>query len=208
MELEKIQFITHYNSKYNYLESALIALEGGIRFIQLRMKNSKHEEVIKVGKELKEECKKYNAQLIVDDYADLVNEIGIDGVHLGLKDMPINIARERLDNEKIIGGTANSFEEVLMQYNLGANYIGVGPFNHTTTKEHLSKILGLKGYDDIIEKCKKKNINVPIYAIGGIRLNDLEALKQTGVYGVAISSLILESPNPIETTKEIINIWR
>lgn len=208
MELEKIQFITHQNSKYNYLESALLALEGGIRFIQLRMKNSKTEEIIKVGKELKEECKKYNAQLIIDDYVDFVDEIGIDGVHLGLNDMPINIARESLGKEKIIGGTANTYEDVQMQYNLEANYVGVGPFTNTTTKEKLSPILGLKGYEDIIEKCKRNNINIPIYAIGGIRLNDLEALKQTGVYGIAISSLILESPNPIGTIKEIKNIWR
>jgi thiamine-phosphate pyrophosphorylase len=207
MELEKIQFITHQNSKYNYLDSALLALEGGIRFIQLRMKNSKHEEVIKVGKVLKEECKKYDAQLIIDDYVDLVNEIGACGVHLGLKDMPIDIARKRLDKEKIIGGTANCFEDVLMQYKLGAEYIGVGPFTHTTTKQNLSKILGLQGYEDIIEKCKKNNINIPIYAIGGIRLNDLEAIKQIGVYGLAISSIILESPSPLETIKEIIHIW-
>lgn len=208
MELEKIQFITHQNSKYNYLDSALLALEGGIRFIQLRMKNSKHEEVIKVGKVLKEECKKYDAQLIIDDYVDLVNEIGVDGVHLGLKDMPINIARERLNKEKIIGGTANCFEDVLMQYKLGADYIGVGPFNYTTTKLHLSKILGVQGYKVVNEKCKKNNINIPIYAIGGIRLNDLEELKQTGVYGIAISSLILESSNPLEAIKEIKRIWQ
>lgn len=208
MKLEKIQFITHQNSRYNYLDSALLALEGGIRFIQLRMKEANKEELISTGQKLKKECDKYGATLIIDDYVDWVNEIGSAGVHLGLKDEPIDLAREKLGKEKIIGGTANSFEDVMKQYSLGADYIGVGPFTHTTTKKNLSKILGLKGYEDILENCKRNNINIPIYAIGGIRLNDLEGLKQAGVFGVAISSLIIDSPNPVETAKEIINIWK
>lgn len=208
MKLEKIQFITHRNSNYDYLDSALLALEGGIRFIQLRMKDATKEEFVRVGTRLKKECEKYGATLIIDDYVNLVREIGLDGVHLGLMDEPINIAREKLGKEKIIGGTANRFEDVMLQYSLGADYVGVGPFAHTTTKEKLSNILGLKGYEDILEKCKINNINIPIYAIGGIRLSDLEGLKQAGVYGIAISSLILESSSPIETTKEIVKIWK
>lgn len=208
MKLEKVQFITHRNHKYDYLDSALLALEGGIRFIQLRMKDASKEEIIKVGKALKLKCNKYGATLIIDDYVNLASELDFDGVHLGLLDMPVNIAKKELGNEKIVGGTANTYEDLLLQYNLGANYIGVGPFSHTTTKEKLSNILGLRGYEEILENCKKNGINIPIYAIGGIRLNDLEDLKQRGVYGIAISSLILDSPSPTQTAKEIIRIWK
>lgn len=208
MNLDNIQFITHQNSKYNYLDSALLALEGGIRFIQLRIKNKTENEIVLIGKELKSLCDKYNARLIIDDYVELVNEIGACGVHLGKNDMPINKAREILGKDKIIGGTANCFEDILIHYNNGADYIGLGPFRFTTTKEKLSPILGLSGYDKIINECKKNNINIPIYAIGGIRLDDLKSLKNTNVFGLAISSIILDSSNPIETTKEIINNWK
>jgi len=208
MNLDNIQFITHQNSKYNYLDSAFLALEGGIRFIQLRIKNKTENEIILIGKELKTLCDKYNARLIIDDYVELVNEIGACGVHLGLNDMPIKQAREILGKNKIIGGTANCFEDILNHYNNGADYIGLGPFRFTTTKEKLSPILGLNGYDKIISECKKNNINIPIYAIGGIRLDDLKSLKSTNVFGLAISSIILDSSNPVETTKEIINNWK
>lgn len=205
MKLEKIQFITHQNSKYNYLESAILALENGIRFIQLRMKNASKEDIVSIGKIIRKECDKYNAILIIDDYVELVSEIGADGVHLGKMDMAIDKAREILGENKIIGGTANRFEDILLHYNKGANYIGLGPFRFTNTKEVLSPILGLGGYKEIIDKCKEKNINIPIYAIGGIRLEDLYSIKEIGVYGIAISSIILDSDNPAFTTRKILD---
>ncbi|MFA6806183.1 MAG: thiamine phosphate synthase [Bacteroidales bacterium] len=203
MKLEKIQFITHNNSNYNYLESAILALESGIRFIQLRMKNSTIDDIKTIGKKIKIECDKYNATLIIDDYVELVNEIGADGVHLGKEDMPIAEARKILGNNKIIGGTANVFEDILKHYKDGADYIGLGPLRFTSTKQGLSPILGLEGYKNIIFKCKNENINIPIYAIGGIKPEDIRDLFSIGVYGIAISSLVLESENPIKTIKEI-----
>ena len=103
---------------------------------------------------------------------------------------------------------AGSMESLIAAINNGADYIGLGPFRFTTTKDNLSPILGIDGYDRIIKECKKNNINIPIYAIGGIRLDDLKSLKNTNVFGLAISSIILDSSNPIETTKEIINNWK
>lgn len=203
MKLEKIQFITHYNSKYNYLESAIMALESGVRFVQLRMKDASIDELLIMGKLIKKECDKYNATFIIDDYVELVNEIGANGVHLGKEDMPIREARKILGKDKIIGGTANTYEDIVKHYKDGADYIGLGPLRFTNTKQGLSPILGLDGYKDIINKCKANNIDIPIYAIGGIRLEDIEGLQSTGVYGLAISSLILESEDPSKTIKEI-----
>ncbi len=203
MKLEKIQFITHYNSKYNYLESAIMALESGVRFVQLRMKDASIDELLIMGKLIKKECDKYNALFIIDDYVELVNEIGANGVHLGKEDMPIREARKILGKDKIIGGTTNTYEDIVKHYKDGADYIGLGPLRFTNTKQGLSPILGLDGYKDIINKCKANNIDIPIYAIGGIRLEDIEGLQSTGVYGLAISSLILESEDPSKTIKEI-----
>ncbi len=116
MKLEKIQFITHYNSKYNYLESAIMALESGVRFVQLRMKDASIDELLIMGKLIKKEWDKYNATFNIDDYVELVNEIGANGVHLGKEDMPIREARKILGKDKIIGGTANTYEDIVKHY--------------------------------------------------------------------------------------------
>lgn len=203
MKLEKIQFITHSNSNIDYFQSAVLALKGGLRFIQLRMKDSNREELISTGKRIKEECDKYNSLFILDDHVELVNEIGANGVHLGKEDMPIKEARKILGKDKIIGGTANNFEDIVKHYNDGADYIGLGPLRYTNTKKKLSPVLGFEGYRNIIEKCKTQGIDIPIYAIGGIRIEDIEGLKRIGVFGIAISSLILESEDSETTINEI-----
>ena len=203
MKLEKVQFITHSNSNIDYFQSAVLALKGGLRFIQLRMKDSNREELISTGKRIKEECDKYNSLFILDDHVELVNEIGANGVHLGKEDMPIKEARKILGKNKIIGGTANNFEDIVKHYNDGADYIGLGPLRYTNTKKKLSPILGFEGYREIIEKCKTQGIDIPIYAIGGIRIEDIEGLKRIGVFGIAISSLILESEDSETTINEI-----
>lgn len=203
MKLEKVQFITHSNSNIDYFQSAVLALKGGLRFIQLRMKDSNREELISTGKRIKEECDKYNSLFILDDHVELVNEIGANGVHLGKEDMPIKKARKILGKDKIIGGTANNFEDIVKHFNDGADYIGLGPLRYTNTKKKLSPILGFEGYREIIEKCKTQGIDIPIYAIGGIRIEDIEELKRIGVFGIAISSLILESEDSETTINEI-----
>lgn len=203
MKLEKVQFITHSNYNIDYFQSAVLALKGGLRFIQLRMKDSNREELISTGKRIKEECDKYNSLFILDDHVELVNEIGANGVHLGKEDMPIKEARKILGKDKIIGGTANNFEDIVKHFNDGADYIGLGPLRYTNTKKKLSPVLGFEGYRNIIEKCKTQGIDIPIYAIGGIRIEDIEELKQIGIFGIAISSLILESKNSETTINEI-----
>ena len=119
-----VQFITHYTEKYSYLDSVRIALEGGCRWIQLRMKDASDNEVRPIAYKVKEWCKIMNVTFIIDDRVELVKEVGADGVHLGKNDMPIAEARKILGDDFIIGGTANTFEDVKAHYEAGANYIG------------------------------------------------------------------------------------
>ena len=141
-----IQFITHYTERYSYSDAARIALEGGCRWVQLRMKDTPVEVIKPVALEVQALCRQYGATFIVDDHVELAKELHADGVHLGKKDMPIADARLMLGEEYIIGGTANTFEDVLQHYKDGADYIGCGPFRYTVTKKNLSPILGLEGY--------------------------------------------------------------
>ena len=206
-----VQFITHYTKRYSYLDSVRIALEGGCRWIQLRMKEASPEDILPIAKEAMNLCRKYDATFIIDDYVELAKQIGADGVHLGKKDMPITEARKILGKDFIIGGTGNTFEDVQMLHQAGADYIGCGPFRFTTTKKNLSPILGLEGYQQIISQMKENNISLPLIAIGGITKKDIPSLMQTGINGIALSGSILRAENPIEEMKEIIqttHLWK
>lgn len=201
-----VQFITHCTGRYSYVESARLALEGGCRWIQLRMKNSTPEEIYAAAKEVKKMCEQHHATFIIDDYVEIAKDIHPDGVHLGKLDMPIGKAREILGEKAIIGGTANTFEDVENLYQAGANYIGCGPFRYTTTKANLSPILGIEGYRQIISRMKENNIAIPVVAIGGITEADIPDLMKLGIDGIALSGSILNAANPVKEMKRIIKI--
>ncbi|HJD10022.1 MAG TPA: thiamine phosphate synthase [Candidatus Phocaeicola caecigallinarum] len=201
----ELQFITHYTGRYTYFDSARMALEGGCRWIQLRMKEATEEEVEKEAIRVQDLCRQYGATFIIDDHVALAKKLHADGVHLGKKDMPIAEARKLLGKDFIIGGTANTFEDVQMHYAAGADYIGCGPFRFTTTKKNLSPVLGLEGYRNIVSRMKEAGINLPIVAIGGIAFEDIPAIMQTGVSGIALSGSILRADDPIAETRRIIN---
>ncbi len=202
----KLQFITHYTEQYSYEDSARIALEGGCRWIQLRMKDATDEEVRPIALRIQKLCKMYQATFLLDDRVQLAHEIQADGVHLGKNDMPISEARKFLGKTFIIGGTANTFEDVKMHYEAGADYIGCGPFRFTSTKKNLSPVLGLEGYRSIVARMKAESINIPIVGIGGINYEDIPQLMETGLNGIALSSTILQAENPIEETKRIVTL--
>lgn len=201
-----LQFITHRTERYSYPESARMALEGGCKWIQLRMKEAPLEEVEAVALQLKPLCKEHEAILILDDHVELAKKLEVDGVHLGKTDMPVAEARQLLGEAFIIGGTANTFEDVAMHYRAGADYVGIGPFRYTATKKNLSPILGLEGYASIRSQMKQAGIELPTVAIGGITYDDIPAILKTGVSGIALSGTILQAENPVEETRRILSL--
>lgn len=200
-----LQFITHTNEQYDYYTSARAALEGGCRWIQLRMKEADDDTILAVGHRLRTLCNHYGATLILDDKVELVDTIKADGVHLGKNDMPPAEARCLLGDKAIIGGTANTIDDIGHLVASGVNYIGLGPFRFTQTKKKLSPILGIEGYRHILQQCRERGYSLPIVAIGGIELDDIPALMATGISGIALSGTILRAANPIEETQKIIN---
>lgn len=195
-----LQFITHNNDRYDYLQGAREALEGGCRWIQLRVKDQDDKDVEALALELKALCAEFGAVFIIDDRVQLVKRIGADGVHLGKNDMAVGQARQILGSEVIIGGTANTMEDVMQLYRSGVNYVGLGPFRFTTTKKNLSQILGLEGYEKIIGACREKGVDLPIVAIGGITVDDIADLMRCGLSGIALSGSILSAESPREQT--------
>ncbi|MCD8295958.1 MAG: thiamine phosphate synthase [Prevotella sp.] len=196
-----LQFISHYTEQYSYIDSVRMAIEGGCRWIQLRMKDSTTRQLFDTALELLPLCHTVGAKLIIDDRLDVALAVKADGVHLGQNDLPVAKAREIAGNAFIIGGTANTFEQIKAHAEAGADYVGVGPFRFTTTKQGLAPVLGLDGYKNIVPQMKAENILIPIIAIGGIALDDIPALMNTGISGIALSGSILHADNPIENMK-------
>lgn len=199
-----LQYISHFTPQISYAEGIRMALEGGCRWIQLRMKDAPAEEIIACAEEVIPLCRRHGAKFLLDDHVELVRQLGADGVHLGKNDMPVDEARKILGPDIIIGGTANTIEDIIRLHKQGADYIGCGPFRFTTTKKNLSPILGLDGYKSIVLKMKELGIDLPIVAIGGITVEDIPAVMGTGVSGIALSGAILGAPNPVEMTARII----
>lgn len=201
-----LQFITHPTDKLPILDQIRQAVEGGCKWVQLRMKNAPREEIIAVAKEAKEICKEHECILVIDDYVDIAKELELDGVHLGKNDMPLTEAREFLGEEFIIGATANTFEDIEAIRHLDIDYIGLGPFRFTTTKEKLSPILGIDGYRDIIARKKAVDINLPVVAIGGITYDDIEEVMEAGVDGIAVSGSLINADNMKAETSKMIEL--
>lgn len=206
MTMMQVQFITHSTDRYSYADSARMAIEGGCRWIQLRMKDHTEAEIEAVAREIMPLCK--GATFIIDDHVELALRLHADGVHLGRNDMPVAQARRLAGKGFIIGGTANTIDDVERLAAEGADYIGCGPFRFTTTKQHLSPILGLEGYRQIVEQMRLRNINLPIVAIGGIERADIADIMATGVDGIALSGSVLRAENPTEEMRRIINIGK
>ena len=202
--MRAIQFITHETETVGYVEGARMALEGGCRWIQLRMKDASDDEVRKAAAEIQPMCKAHDAIFLLDDRVELAKELKADGVHLGKNDMPVDEARRVLGEELIIGGTANTFEDIERLARQGADYIGCGPFRFTTTKKNLAPVIGIEGYRDIIEKMEAAGIDLPVVAIGGITADDIDDILATGVRGIAVSGTVLRAENPVAMMKQII----
>ena len=203
--MRSIQFITHQNDCIGYAEGAKMALEGGCKWIQLRMKDATDDEVRSVAAEIQPLCKQNEAIFLLDDRVELARELHADGVHLGKNDMPVDEARRVLGEEFIIGGTANTFEDIERLASQGADYIGCGPFRFTTTKKNLAPVLGIEGYRDIIEKMHRAGIDIPVVAIGGITASDIDDILATGVKGIAVSGSVLTAENPVAMMRTLIN---
>ena len=199
----KLQYISQGNTAEEQLYNIREALDSGCQWIQLRFKTQNTLDLFNLAESAKILCDTYSTNYIINDNVHLAQQLEADGVHLGLSDMNIGEARSILGNEKIIGGTANTFEHILQRAAEKCDYIGLGPFQFTTTKEKLSPILGLEGYRSIIEKMKAQKIQIPIYAIGGILLENVESLMETGIHGIAVSGLLTQNENPTELITQL-----
>lgn len=204
--MEKLQFITDAIDADETTRQALAAIEGGCRWVQIRMKDADDAEVLDAARRIIPFARKHGTTVVLDDRGHLVAKSGADGVHIGKEDMPPEEARRILGTDKIIGVTVNSLEDILSVDKRLIDYMGMGPFRFTTTKKRLAATLSLDGYRRILSEARNRGIDTPVVAIGGITLGDVPELMSTGINGIAVSGAISRAENQTEATRHFMEL--
>lgn len=198
MKISELQFIAATPLQ------AELACRGGVRWVQLRVKNAPAAAWQQLAQDTLAVCRHHGATCIINDNPELVRAIGADGVHLGQQDMPPAEARALLGPGRIIGGTANTFADLARLAAAGVDYIGLGPFRFTTTKEKLSPVLGLAGYAELLAQARAAGVAVPVVGIGGITQADVAALRGAGLHGVAVAGAISTATDPVVAAQQFV----
>jgi len=208
LKIADLHIITQEIKGFSHLEQIEAIKHTDANWIQLRMKNTPQTAWFETGRKAKDLLVDSNIQLIINDNVYLAKEIDAAGVHLGKNDMEVGEARGILGKQKIIGGTANTFDDIAALYQMGVDYVGLGPFKPTTTKTNLAPQLSLFAYEVILKKLELHQIKIPIIAIGGIQIDDVVPLMTVGLSGVAVSSAIVKSTSvkySVENFREQLN---
>ena len=200
--ISKLQYISQGGTPQEHLENIQKACSSGADWIQLRLKGLDDETILETAKKAREITAHFQTRLIINDHYKVAIAVKADGVHLGKSDACPKKVRTELYSWQIIGGTANTLEDCENLVGKKVDYIGLGPFRFTKTKDNLSPVLGEKGYADILSVLKT---DIPVIAIGGITQYDVLDILITGVYGIAVSGEITRNFNSISKFKEIIN---
>jgi thiamine-phosphate pyrophosphorylase len=200
MALSRLYFVTMEGKPLEQIEAVCRA---GIRLVQLRMKEASDEEFLETAREAMRICVNWGSRLIVNDRVEVAAAVGAHGVHVGKEDLPVREARRLLGAEKIVGGTANTMEDIREHAAGGADYVGLGPYRFTTTKKKLSPILGLEGFRGTMAEMATLGVTVPVFAIGGIGVGDVGTLLEAGVYGVAFSGLLVGAADQAEVVRKL-----
>jgi len=201
MNISKLHYISQGKTPEDHLNHIRQACTYGAEWVQLRLKDLPEETILKTAKKARDITAHFQTRLIINDHYKIAKMVKADGVHLGKTDTCPTEARKVLGKWYIIGGTANTLEDCENLIAKSVDYIGLGPFRFTKTKKNLSPVLGLEGYQAILNVLKN---STPIIAIGGIVEADLPKLLKTGVHGVAMSKTITHSFNKISTINKLL----
>ena len=191
--IEKLHFITHDIEQLSHVEQAQIACEAGAKWIQYRCLTKSEEELLKDINQIAEICDDWGATLIVTDHIKLHGKADIQGFHMEDTSTDFIKLRSMLGDDVTLGGSANTLEELIRLANEEVDYAGYGPFSHTDTKPNDFPHLGIEGYIAAMNTLSNLKSTLPILAVGGVGIDDIEGLLSTGIFGIAASSAINQS---------------
>ncbi|MFD0766358.1 thiamine phosphate synthase [Mucilaginibacter lutimaris] len=198
--ISKFHYLTQDLPNRSHAEQVQIACEAGANWVQYRCMSKSDEEMIAELHHIASICDDWGATLILANHYHLLDKVDAQGVHIEDLNADLAAIREAITDEKTLGASATNIDGLLaLQNSAVVDYCGYGPFAHTTTKANDKPLLGYEGYRQL----ERQLIEIPVIAVGGVQLNDVELLMQTGVYGIAVSSAVNLSPDPGGMVKEI-----
>lgn len=198
--ISKFHYLTQDLPERSHAEQAQIACSNGANWIQYRCLTKNDHELLEEINEVAAICDDWGATLILTNHYHLLDKVDAQGVHIEDFDAGLIAIREIIGNDKTLGASATNIERLLQVQNLlVVDYVGYGPFAHTDTKPNNKPLLGFEGYREL----QKHNVEVPVIAVGGINIGDIEPLLQAGVYGIAVSAAVNMAIDPGAAVKEI-----
>lgn len=199
-DLELYLVTNPLDSEEEFLKTIEDAIKGGVTIVQLREKTGDTGDIYKIALKVKEITDKYNVPLIINDRIDIMLAIDCAGIHIGQSDMPCDVARKIVGDDKIIGVSASNMKEAKKAQEDSADYLGCGAVYHTDTKKDATTVTK----EELKELTDK--IDIPIVAIGGIKIDNASNLANTGIAGICVVSEIMNSPNPELTSLKLLEI--
>jgi thiamine-phosphate pyrophosphorylase len=197
--ISKFHYLTQDLPNRNHIEQAEIACSAGANWLQYRCLTKTDEELIAEISQIADICDDWGATLILTNHYHLLDKVDAQGVHIEDFDADFKSIRDAIGEDKTFGASATNLEALLKVQATGVvDYCGYGPFRHTDTKPNNKPLLGFEGYRQL----QKQPIEIPVIAVGGITLNDVETLIQTGIYGIAVSAAVNLAIDPGAAVKE------
>ncbi len=200
--VDTFHYLTQDLPDRSHLQQAEIACNQGAKWIQYRCFSKSEEEMLEELHQIASICDDWGTTLIVTDHYQLLTAADIQGVHIEEMNADISLVREIIGEDKTLGASATNLSQLINHIKNGADYIGCGPFSHTETKPNAEKHWGTAGYKEAVSELEKLNFNIPLIAVGGIDLDNVEALMQTGIHGVAVAAAINKSRDPTAIFKQ------
>jgi len=191
--IEKLHFITHDHPVHTHAQQVQQVCEAGAKWVQYRCFTKTDDGLLKDIRLIAEICDDWGATLIVTDHIHLKDKADIQGFHIEDMEADFKALRRQLGDSYTLGGSANTIGNLIRLADEGADYAGFGPFAISTTKPNNFPLLGIKDYELAVEKMKSLAVDLPVLAVGGVTLEDIDPLCATGIYGVAVSAAIHQS---------------
>jgi len=174
-----------------------LAIKGGATFVQLREKNADEDEFLELALKVQKVCRNYKIPFVINDNVEIAKKIDADGVHVGQEDMNACDVRKIIGTQKILGVSASTVSEALLAEKQGADYIGVGAVFATSSKDDAESV----SHKTLKEICDA--VKIPVVAIGGISLNNVDELKGSGIAGISVISAIFGAADIEEASKKL-----
>lgn len=201
--ISKFHYLTQDLPHRSHAEQTVIGCKAGANWVQYRCLTKSDAEMIEELHQIASICDDWGSTLILTNHYHLLDRVDAQGVHLEDMQADFKQIKEIITEEKTLGASANTFEDIQRIFaSESVDYIGCGPFSQTQTKPNDLPLLGIAGYLELVRKMEAADINLPLLAVGGIKIEDTEALLSTGIYGIAISASVNLAEEPAQALKD------